>query len=894
MKLKKAIPALLLALALCFAPLPAGALAASPADGSVSCEAELTCCTVRVTADAVPGGVIWAASYKPDGQLLELMWIPVEEGRTEYACTFEKPEEAAGFKVFYARESEAGPEPLAPAQAIPHTVGEGHEYLQETVTEPTCKAPGLMRYTCKYGDHSYTEPIPKLPHTQETVPGTEADCTHDGLTEGSVCSVCGEILKAQETIPAKGHDWAPADRLHPKTCRVCGETEGKALMPDYSFGTDVYVRQKDSDVYDWALDEYAALLAEAEDEGNTVNERFVKMAKAEAALLDSAVMIPATTQGGAYQMTRIAPHTVPYVQWGNDDDRWFGLVVTDDDFLTPAERSELFDLWRAAVAGGADYDPKAYLESKGHKIKTDYTTTFSTPPGTLDWLNTSYQSDTGITVQTVDGLVQYDNLNRMQPALAESWEVSDDGLTYTFHIRQGVYWYTSEGTQYAEVTAQDFVAGFHHMLDARAGLEWLVKGVVAGAGAYLYEGGSFDDVGYAAPDRYTLVITLEKPTSFFPTMLSYSCFLPICDSFYRARGGQFGVGAYQGPDYSFGMAGDVTSQVYCGPFLLQKLQGDAEILVVANENYYNKDKVSLKSIKWVYDNGTNEEIYQKCLAGVYSAIGLTAASGTLKLAQDDGSFDKYAVVTETTSTTYFGGLNLNRGTFALESGAAASAKTEQQKIDTATALQNKHFRQALQFAFDKGTYNAVSRGEELKEKSLRNMYTHPEFVSLSADTTVDGVSFKAGTFYGEMVQYYLDELGSPVKVADQIDGWYHPAEAQAALAQAKEELGDLVSWPIIIDVVSFSASNSNTAQNQAYKSVIEKTLGAENVQVNLIETTTSADFYACGYRAGNGAACNYDMFYGSGWGSDYGDPSTYLDSFKGEGAGYMTKVIGLF
>jgi len=159
---------------------------------------------------------------------------------------------------------------------------------------------------------------------------------------------------------------------------------------------------------------------------------------------------------------------------------------------------------------------------------------------------------------------------------------------------------------------------------------------------------------------------------------------------------------------------------------------------------------------------------------------------------------------------------------------------------------------------------------------------------------VDGVSFPAGTFYGEMVQYFLDEMGSPIQVADQIDGWYNPEAAQAALAQAQEELGDLVSYPIIIDVVYYSASDANVAQAQAYKAVIEDTLGAENVQVNLIEATTSADYYASGYRASNGEAGNFDMFYGSGWGPDYGDPSTYLDTFLGEGAGYMTKVIGLF
>ena len=86
----------------------------------------------------------------------------------------------------------------------------------------------------------------------------------------------------------------------------------------------------------------------------------------------------------------------------------------------------------------------------------------------------------------------------------------------------------------------------------------------------------------------------------------------------------------------------------------------------------------------------------------------------------------------------------------------------------------------------------------------------------------------------------------------------------------------------------------NVAQSQAYKKSIEDTLGAENVTVNLIEATIDEDFYACGYRAADGKAGNFDMFYGSGWGPDFGDPCTYLDTFLGYGAGYMTKVIGLF
>ena len=658
-----------------------------------------------------------------------------------------------------------------------------------------------------------------------------------------------------------------------------------------------YVRDEDEDVFEAILGGYEALV-EAAKAAETISTRFVLFAKAEAYLLESAVMTPTTTQNGAYTISRVAPRTVPYVQWGNDDDRLFGAVISDQ-FLTKEERADLLAQWSAAMVGEGTYDPIAYLQSKGHTINTVYNTTFSTAPVTLDWLNTSSAADTEITVNCVDGLVQYNNLNQMMPALAESWTISEDGKTYTFKIREGVYWYTAEGEEYAEVVAEDFVSGFHHMLDAQAGLEWLVDGVVAGAHEYL-EGGLFADVGYKATSKYVLEVTLEAPTSYFLTMLTYSCFLPICTSFYAAKGGVYGITEYSDASadtntYTFGQNTNIASQVYCGPFILTQLDPDSQITVTKNENYYNKANVVLESINWYFDGGENPlQTFQSVIDGFYPGSGLTESTGTLKKAKEEGLFDLYAYISDTTSTTFFGGLNLNRGTFELSSGAAASPKTEKQKWDTDRALQSKSFRQAFLFAFDQAQYNAISRGEDLKYTNLRNMYTHPEFVSLEEDVTYGDKVFPAGTFYGELVQYFLEEMGSPIKVADQIDGWFNLEYAQAALAQAKAELGDEVEWPIQIDIVYYSPSTSQTASAQAFKEIMEGNLGAENVQINLIETTTTADYYACGYRAANGEAGNFDFFQGSGWGPDYGDPSTYLDTFLGYGAGYMTKVIGLF
>jgi ABC-type oligopeptide transport system substrate-binding subunit len=464
-----------------------------------------------------------------------------------------------------------------------------------------------------------------------------------------------------------------------------------------------------------------------------------------------------------------------------------------------------------------------------------------------------------------------------------------------------VKWYTSEGAEYAELTAKDFEAGFHHMLDAAAGLEWLVQGKIAGVDEYLLEGGSWDNVGYKAVDDYTLEITLVAPLPYFMTMLTYSCFLPICDSFYQSRGGVYGIDEYaaasQSDSYKFGLQTDVSSQVYCGPFLLQKLQKDSEILVVKNPNYYNADKVVLNSIKWVYDDGSNPiGLYNEVMNGNLVSIGLSEGSGTLKQAKDDGNFDQYAYVTDTTSTSYFGGLNLNRGTFQLESGACASPADEQAHISTNIALNNKAFRLAIQYAWDHQTMNAVAVGQDLSAAALRNMYTAPEFVRLTNDTTdADGHTFAAGTVYGDLVQYYVTEVYKmPIDVHDGTNGWYRPDDAKAMLAKAEEQLGDAVTYPVQIDVVFLGTSANNTNMAKVFKQSIEGVLGADKVQVNLIEAGTTEDFYACGYRASNGEAGNYDMFYGSGWGPDYGDPSTYLDTFRGLGAGYMTKVIGLF
>lgn len=120
----------------------------------------------------------------------------------------------------------------------PHT----HSLTLVPAVPATCVSAGnIEHYRCTvcdklFGDSSGTleltaadVTIDKLPHTPETIPAVPATCEQSGMTEGSKCSVCQEVITAQTTIPALGHDWQAATCETPETCTRCHVTQGKAL-----------------------------------------------------------------------------------------------------------------------------------------------------------------------------------------------------------------------------------------------------------------------------------------------------------------------------------------------------------------------------------------------------------------------------------------------------------------------------------------------------------------------------------------------------------------------------------------------------------------------------------------------------------------------------------------
>lgn len=666
-------------------------------------------------------------------------------------------------------------------------------------------------------------------------------------------------------------------------------------------------------LYNENLGEFYSLCQQAK-KADTISERFALMALSEAKLLESAVMLPTTTLGGRYAIARVVPNTKSTILWGNDNYRTHNLLVTTE-LIKEADRAEMKAKWQE-LKGSGEYDTwvKQYLKDKGYTLKDTYNYIYTEDPVTWDVLSTSLQSDSEPIIQTYDGLMEYDDENELKPALAESYTVSEDGLKYTFKLRAGLKWVDSQGREVADIKADDFVAGMQHMMDAAGGLEYLVQGVIVNADEYInHKVTDFSEVGVKAVDDLTVEYTLTEPNDFFLTMLGYGIFAPMSRTYYESQGGKFGSEFdSSAADYNYGKTQD--SIAYCGPYLVTNATEKNTIVFKANESYWNKDNVNIKTLTWLYNDGSDAtKAYNDTINNVVDGCSLTTSA--IEVAKKDGTFDTYSYVSDTDATTYSVLSNINRQSYANsnDSKTVVSKQTDAQKKVTSAALKNVHFRRAIAFAIDRGSYNAQGVGEDIKLLSLRNTYTPGNFVQLAEDVTVDingtATEFKAGTNYGEIVQAQLDADGVKIKAwdktadegagsSDGFEGWYNPENAVEELNAALVELekdGIKIDEnnPVVVDMPYASNAEVYVNRANAIKKSVEAALGGK-VIVNLVECKDTSEWLYAGYHAKTGEEANYDLYDCTGWAPDYGDPASYLDTFLPDYAGYVTKNIGIY
>ena len=493
-------------------------------------------------------------------------------------------------------------------------------------------------------------------------------------------------------------------------------------------------------------------------------------------------------------------------------------------------------------------------KSSGSTAPKTYGYVYSSDPETLDYLTSGKQSTKLATSNGIDGLFTNDKYGNLTPAVAEDWSVSKDGLTYTYKIRKGVKWFTSEGEEYAEVTAKDFVNGLKHAADNKSEALYLAENSVKGLSDYLAGNSKdFSTVGVKAVDDYTLEYTLNQPEPYWNSKMAYSIFWPLNEEFEKSKGDDFAKPT------------DPTSLLYNGPFLLKGLTAKSSIEFAKNEQYWDKENVHLDKVTLAfYDGSDQESLERNFTSGAYSYARLFPTSSNYSKVAETYKDNIYYTPAGPGITGL--GVNIDRQSYKY-----TAKTTDEEKTSTKKALLNKDFRQALNFAFDRTAYSAQINGKEGAPLAVRNLFVKPDFVAAGDKTFGDLVT--------EKMAAYGDEWKN-VNFADGQDGLFNADKAKAELAKAKTALeAEGVKFPIHLDIPVDQTNKGYIARIQSFKQTVEKVLGEENVVID-IHQISKDEALNITYHAPNAAAEDWDLSGAVGWNPDYEDPSTYLDILK--------------
>ncbi|MFS9088896.1 peptide ABC transporter substrate-binding protein [Streptococcus infantis] len=489
--------------------------------------------------------------------------------------------------------------------------------------------------------------------------------------------------------------------------------------------------------------------------------------------------------------------------------------------------------------------------AKGEKT---FSYMYETDPDNLNYLTTGKAATANITSNVIDGLMENDRYGNFVPSMAEDWSVSKDGLTYTYTIRKDAKWYTSEGEEYADVKAQDFVTGLKYAADNKSEALYLVQDSIKGLDAYVKgEVKDFAEVGIKAIDDQTVQYTLNKPESFWNSKTTMGVLAPVNEEFLTSKGSDFAK------------ATDPSSILYNGPYLLKSLVAKSSVEFEKNPNYWDKDNVHIDKIKLSFWDGqdTNKPA-ETFKAGGFSMARLFPTSASYPEVEKE--FKDNIVYTPQDSSTYLIGTNIDRQSYKY-----TSKTTDEQKTSTKKALLNKDFRQAIAFGIDRTAYTSQVNGESGATKLLRNLFVPPTFVQ------ADGKNF--GELVKEKLVTYGDEW-KDVNLDDAQDGLYNPEKAKAEFAKAKTALqAEGAQFPIHLDMPVDQTSTTKVQRVQSLKQSLETTLGTDNVVID-IQQLQKDEVLNVTYFAESAAGEDWDLSDNVGWTPDFADPSTYLDIIK--------------
>ena len=456
----------------------------------------------------------------------------------------------------------------------------------------------------------------------------------------------------------------------------------------------------------------------------------------------------------------------------------------------------------------------------------EYSTVYSGEVTTMNYLVTGTTAEQTPAANIVETLVEYDNLGILKPALARYWTVSPDGLTYTFYLRPGAWWYTWDGKPYAETTAQDFVDAAKYVLTNSNASRTadIMYGVVKGAEDY-FKGTTTDfaTVGVKALDKYTLQYTLKAPTPYFMSALTYVCFFPANGKFLAETGTRFGT--------------DHKNLLSNGAYILSNHEPQNIREFVKNQNYWDKDRVFVTKLTYRYNREASQLAPELFIRGEISSA--TIPTSILDAWLQDPA--RKELVRPSTLSTY---------TFWYAFNFDPKFAAEYEPANWAKAVQSLNFRKAVYHGLDR--VSAMLTVDPYNpERQLHNTITPVGFASVG------------GLDYTQLPALANISNRNPFNRTLALDV---RNKAQVELRAAG------VTFPIKVMMPYNTGSTDWTNRVQVVEQQLENLLGKGFIDIIPVGYAATG-FLDATRRPGNYALQEVN------WGPDYADPQTYTDPF---------------
>lgn len=498
---------------------------------------------------------------------------------------------------------------------------------------------------------------------------------------------------------------------------------------------------------------------------------------------------------------------------------------------------------------------------------------------TMNYLVSGATYELVVGANTIDSLVENDTYGNILPSGAESWEVSEDGLTWTFHLRAGQYWYDADGNQKDPVTANDYVAAARYVCDSAMDCAnsylmdgWIVNAsellnytaallanpveqgtevgeeqdLVVDANGIIYEGSDWnketekydtwtevpavtpEDLGVEAVDDLTLVYHMVKARPYFLTALQFGTYWPAPASLLAELGENYGLDNY--------------SMWFNGAYLLSEFKPNEKRVYTKNENNWDAEHIYIERIEQTCNTEATTLAPELFLRGEidYADIGSDIVADWLSDPEKSQMISSSRVIGD---YSYFFGFNFE-----------PKFDAEYEPENWAIAVNNENFRKAV--------FHGINRDEYLAAKYPGD---DPSIHKINT-VTPKGFSVNEGkdyVFYGGLSKYTEGESFDPELAVQFRDA----AKAELEAAGCK--------FPIKVPVNYNTSSTTWANCTVVLEQQLEELLGADFIDIIVVPYSGSS-FLKETRRNGNYALQELN------WGADFMDPETWADPFDHE------------